>query len=331
MNFGGKISILVTLSRDSFRLEKGKIAKEILFQIENLIQNEEDIKKCISIAITKTEKTDTIENFFKFIKTEESSWLVDYFMEEGKQNVFFVPKPDKEGVYNNFTDYEKAINIFKNNYVDSPNVDIVFDNQGISQINILTNSMIEEIKVLMIKFNGYIVNITDNEDDPIKLENLEQKLNSLINSAKNGLNQFNDKIFTLFNSESQILHEKINMLISWKDFLINTLGDEFAQNTVDIDFSDVILNLSNRLNSIIKKKKLIQENKTQREEFEKIMDEKKSIYKTEKENIEKQLLDKQKDEIDCKNQLISITNKFNDDIETLKKNALIKRGRMMKN
>lgn len=109
------------------------------------------------------------------------------------------------------------------------------------------------------------------------------------------------------------------MLISWKDFLINTLGDEFAQNTVDIDFSDVILNLSNRLNSIIKKKKLYQENKTQREEFEKILDEKKSIYKTEKENIEKQLLDKQKDEIECKNQLISITNKFNDDIETLKK------------
>lgn len=65
--------------------------------------------------------------------------------------------------------------------------------------------MIEEIKVLMIKFNGYIVNISDNEDDPIKLENLEQKLISLINSAKNGINQFNDKIFTLFNSESQIL------------------------------------------------------------------------------------------------------------------------------
>lgn len=163
---GGKIKLLLVIKCEAFYSLRGRIAIDNFDIVEQLIPDKNILKQCLALAITKSHDEDEIPNFFTFLKSrndEEQVWSIDYFLNEGKNEIFMVPKPEEEGDYNIFTDFDKAFKILRNHPADSPQIEIVLDEICINQMIILAKQLRNETDKTLEEFKMAIPSFYENE------------------------------------------------------------------------------------------------------------------------------------------------------------------------
>lgn len=286
---GGKMKILFVIDRGAFYSKKGKNAIDNFEIISELIPDKNVLKQCLALAITKTQEEDEVMGFFNYLKSgeeEDLPWFIDYLMNDGKNEIILIPEPEDEGEYNRFTEFDKAFGILKHNPALSPKNKVVVDEDCVDQMKILAKRLKNQINHSIESFKAKVPSLYDNEKNIQILRNLDKKLVSILNGAKQGLDQFAQKVSIEFPRDSNEINESISQMKPWRDFLFEIMDDEIVSDNLLVDLSSLIDSLTGHLNNIRQLEKEHQENTEHMNQLEAKINAENVKYSNEVNNLE---------------------------------------------
>lgn len=247
----GKMKLLLALPDSAIFACRGAIAKEFLLAIESAIPDKEKLFSGIALVITKSEKDYKPESFLNFLQgegSEQKILLIDHFLNEGKNDIFMFPKPNKEGIYDEFLDYDKSIKILTNNHIINPSrISILIDDDCKHMLITIVKLIEEKTRISIEKFKEEIQKIYEKKRDLEEIQKVKYKMQLLLSAAKNGIDQFNKQAASNFPNESKEITKAIDTFEQWKSFFYSIFDDYFMNDYLSIDLSSLITFLSGQI------------------------------------------------------------------------------------
>lgn len=173
--------------------------------------------------------------------------LIDHFINEGKNDIFMFPKPNKEGIYDEFLDYDKSIKILSNNHINSSRISIFVDDDSKHMLITIVNLIEEKTRISIEKFKVEIQKIYEKKRDLEEIQKVKYKIQLLLSAAKNGIDQFNKQAANNFPNESKEITKAIDTFEQWKNFFYSIFDDYFMNDYLSIDLSSLITFLTGQI------------------------------------------------------------------------------------
>lgn len=246
----GKMKLLLALPEYEFFVRRGALVKEFLLAIESTIPDIENLLSGIALVITKSDKNYEPESFLNFLQgegSEQKILLIEHFINEGKNDIFMFPKPNKEGIYDEFLDYDKSIKILTNNHINPSRISIFVDDDCKHKLITIVKLIEEKTRISIDKFKVEIQKIYENKRDLEEIQKVKYKIQLLLSAAKNGIDQFNKQAANNFPKESKEITKAIDTFEQWKSFFYSIFDDYFMNDYLSIDLSSLITFLSGQI------------------------------------------------------------------------------------
>lgn len=246
----GKMKLLLALPEYEFFVHRGALAKEFLLAIESTIPDIENLLSGIALVITKSDKNYEPESFLNFLQgrgPEQKNLLIDHFLNEGKNDIFMFPKPNKEGIYDEFLDYDKSIKILTNNHINPSRISIFVDDDCKHMLITIVKLIEEKTRISIEKFKVEMQKVYENKRDLEEIQKVKYKMQLLLSAAKNGIDQFNKQAANNFPNESKEITKAIDTFEQWKSFFYSIFEDHFMNDYLIIDLSSLITFLTGQI------------------------------------------------------------------------------------
>ena len=112
--------ILIVVSDSNLKSDRGEGIQSIFQRLEKMFPDIEEFKDKIGLVITQGSNNGI--NYIKALNDRPSDYLrkwCDYYLTDGKDNIFTLPKPSKEsiGKQYEFEDKDRLMDFVKNDYI----------------------------------------------------------------------------------------------------------------------------------------------------------------------------------------------------------------------
>ncbi|KAK8893972.1 hypothetical protein M9Y10_022402 [Tritrichomonas musculus] len=256
-----KISILLVISGNETDVSGGR-GKDFIANLQyltDMIPNEEELKQCLGLVISKPKKSIkvSLESFIKRSSSDLAKRMCQFFLDEIDRRTFSFPEPseDEIGQEYNFADKEKIYRFLNECYVENPHHKVILNDESLGYL----------IKIIQAipKIENIIYDLTGKIEEAFSIEQNEEELSGWENFRNKLLERDNSKTIDAFmrTIQTHIVHpeqyEDIIHQIQYLKSIFEFIGkvEQLSKMDIKFDIDKNINSLTKQLTSLIKIKK----------------------------------------------------------------------------